>query len=162
MKRKIKSLTSLIKIVRKLKKESKIIGFTNGVFDILHPGHIDYLEKAKKYVDVLILGLNSDKSVRKIKGRLRPLNTQYERAYVLSGLEAVDYIVIFDELTPYNLIKAIKPDYLFKGGDWKSEEVVGRDIVISSGGKVITLPYIKNYSTTLLLKKIWRKKHIVL
>lgn len=155
---KIRSLNSLLRILSRLRREGKKIGFTNGVFDILHPGHIDYLQKAKKQVDVLILGINSDRSVKKIKGKSRPINTQRDRAKVLAGLEAVDYIVIFNEETPYQLISSIKPDYLFKGSDWKREEIVGREIVESLGGKVVTIPYLKGYSTTGLLRKIWKRK----
>lgn len=158
MKGKIKSLKSILGIVNALRKKGKIIGFTNGVFDILHPGHIDYLEKAKKCVDILILGLNSDNSVKAIKGRSRPINTQWHRASVLAGLEAIDYIVIFEDKTPYELIRRLKPDYLFKGADWRSKEIVGKNFVRSYGGKVIILPYLKGYSTTKLLKKIWRMK----
>jgi D-beta-D-heptose 7-phosphate kinase/D-beta-D-heptose 1-phosphate adenosyltransferase len=157
MKSKLKSLSSILRIVRRLRKEGKKIGFTNGCFDILHRGHVDYLSKAKGFVDVLIVGLNSDKSVRKIKGRGRPINKEEDRAALLSALEVVDYIVIFDEETPYNLIKTIKPDYLFKGADWDLEKVVGRDIVESYGGKVVLLPYLKGYSTSSLIKKICRK-----
>lgn len=154
MEKKIKSLNSILKIVSRLRSQGKTTGFTNGCFDILHPGHIDYLEKAKKYVDVLIVGLNSDSSVRKIKDKSRPFNNQKDRARVIAGLEAVDYVVIFDTPTPYGIISRIKPDYLFKGGDWKKNKVVGKDFVESYGGKVIILPYLKGYSTTRLAKKI--------
>ncbi len=157
MDKKIKSLNSILRIVSQLRSHRKIIGFTNGCFDILHPGHIDYLGKAKRYVDVLIVGLNSDSSVRKIKGNTRPFNNQQDRAKVIAGLEAVDYIVIFDSPTPYEIISKIKPDYLFKGGDWKKNKVVGREIVESYGGKVVILPYLKGYSTTQLVKKICTK-----
>jgi len=155
--KKVKTIDSLLKILKKLKVEGKTIGFTNGCFDILHPGHIAYLENARKYVDILILGLNSDKSVRKIKGKLRPLISERDRARVVSALEAVDYVVIFDEETPYRLIKIIKPDYLFKGADWKVDDVVGKDIVESYGGYVKSIPYLKKYSTTKLINKIWKK-----
>ena len=155
--KKIRTAGSLLRVLRKLKSEGKTIGFTNGCFDILHPGHIEYLENIKRYVDILVLGLNSDKSVRKIKGKLRPVVTEIDRARVLSALEMVDYVVIFDEETPYELINVIKPKYLFKGADWKLNEVVGRDIVESYGGKVISIPYLEEYSTTKLLKKIWKK-----
>lgn len=157
MESKLKSLSSIVRMVRKLRGEGKKIGFTNGCFDILHRGHVDYLSRAKSFVDVLIVGLNSDKSVRKIKGRGRPINKEEDRAALLSALEVVDYIVIFDEETPYNLIKAIRPDYLFKGADWDLEKVVGREIVESYGGKVVLLPYLKGYSTSSLIRKICRR-----
>ncbi len=157
MDKKIKSLNSILRIVSRLRSQGKIIGFTNGCFDILHPGHIDYLERAKKYVDVLIVGLNSDSSVRKIKGNTRPFNNQQDRAKVISSLQAVDYVVIFDTPTPYEIISQIKPDYLFKGGDWKKDKVVGKNFVESYGGKVRILPYLKGYSTTGIAKKICTK-----
>jgi len=157
VKRKIKSIGSILKLVSQLRREGKSIGFTNGCFDILHPGHVSYLRKAKKYVDVLILGLNSDRSVKKNKGPNRPFNNEKDRAEVVAGLEAVDYVVIFDAPTPYDIIKKIKPDYLFKGGDWRKQEVVGRDILESYGGKVVIVPYLKGYSTTSMVKKICRK-----
>lgn len=157
MDKKIKSLSSILRIVSRFRREGKSIGFTNGCFDILHPGHVHYLERAKKYVDILILGLNSDKSVRKIKGPNRPVNNHNDRAKVIAGLDAVDYVVIFDDPTPYEIVKKIKPDYLFKGGDWKKSEVVGREIVESYGGRVVIIPYLKGYSTTSVIKKICRK-----
>ncbi len=155
--KKVETIDSLLKILKKLKSKGKTVGFTNGCFDILHPGHIAYLENAGEYADILILGLNSDKSVRKIKGKSRPLVSEEDRARVVSALEAVDYIVIFDEETPYQLIKAIKPDYLFKGADWKVDDVVGKDVVESYGGCVKSIPYLKKYSTTKLIRKIWKK-----
>lgn len=161
MDKKIKALNTVLKLVKKFKKQGKIIGFTNGCFDILHPGHIDYLQRAKKYVDVLIVGLNSDRSVKKIKGKTRPFNKELDRALVLSGLNSVDYITIFDSPTPYELINLIRPHYLFKGSDWKNSIVVGRDILESYGGKVVLFPYLKGYSTTKLIKRIWKRRYIV-
>lgn len=151
---KIKNLNQLKKTVSDLKKRGKKIVFTNGCFDILHFGHIKYLEAAKKKGDILIIGLNSDASVRKIKGETRPLNREKERAYVLSGLSCVDFVVIFKEKTPYNLINALKPDILVKGGDWQVERIVGAGIVKKSGGKVFSIPFVKGFSTTKLIKKI--------
>ncbi|MDP8216498.1 MAG: adenylyltransferase/cytidyltransferase family protein [Candidatus Kaelpia imicola] len=157
MKNKVFSLVLLQRRIKNLKKEGKVIGFTNGCFDILHPGHVDFISEAKKHVDSLVVGLNSDSSVRAIKGKSRPINNQNYRAEVLSALEDVDHIVVFDEPTPYEVIFLIKPDYLFKGADWRDKIVVGRDILREYGGKVKLLPYLKGYSTTSILKKICRK-----
>ena len=154
MHNKIKTQKQIEVIAKRLKVQSKKIVFTNGCFDILHRGHVEYLEKAKAAGDVLVVGLNTDKSVKCIKGPDRPVNKEVDRAVVLSGLSAVDYIVLFNEDTPLNLIKAVKPQVLVKGGDWKSEDIVGSDIVKASGGKVISIPFVKGYSTTKLLNKI--------
>lgn len=151
---KIKPLSELAKILKKLKTNGKKIVFTNGCFDILHTGHISYLEKAKSLGDILVVGLNSDSSVKKIKGQNRPIVSQKNRAKVLSGLSAVDFIVVFNILTPINLIKAIMPDVLVKGGDWKIKDIVGAKFVQSYGGKVKPLPYIKGFSTKKLIRKI--------
>ena len=125
----IKSWDEISSIVSELKNKEKKIVFTNGCFDILHIGHVKYLEKAKSFGDILILGLNSDLSVQRLKGKNRPINTQDDRAYILASLEAVDFVVIFDEDTPFDLIKLIKPDMLIKGSDYNDKEVVGQDIV---------------------------------
>jgi D-glycero-beta-D-manno-heptose 1-phosphate adenylyltransferase len=151
---KIKNLPSAAIAIRKLRKNNKKIVFTNGCFDILHAGHITYLSKAKSLGSVLVIGLNSDSSVKKIKGKSRPIVSQKNRALLLAGLEAVDFVVIFNELTPARLIKAIKPDVLVKGGDWKKEKIVGAKFVESYGGKVKSLKYIKGLSTRGLIKKI--------
>ncbi|MEW6171226.1 MAG: D-glycero-beta-D-manno-heptose 1-phosphate adenylyltransferase [Candidatus Omnitrophota bacterium] len=153
---KIKNLSSLKKIVTRIKKQDKTIVFTNGCFDILHLGHIKYLEEAKKQGDILIVAVNSDSSVRKIKPG-RPINKELDRQKVLASLSSVDYVVLFNQETPLNLIKAIKPDILIKGGDWKPDKVVGKNIVECYGGKVKIINYLKGYSTTNLLKKIIRK-----
>jgi rfaE bifunctional protein nucleotidyltransferase chain/domain len=160
MKNKVISKSLLLKKIRKIRKENKTVGFTNGCFDIIHPGHIDFISRAKKQVDFLILGLNSDSSVKAIKGKGRPINDQVFRAKVLSALEDVGSIVIFNEPTPYQIISFLKPDYLFKGSDWKGKVVVGRDILKEYGGKVRLLPYLKGYSTTSVLKKICRKSTV--
>jgi|SRR5438552_18114748 len=141
-------------LISQLKSENKKIVFTNGVFDILHRGHVQYLNEAKKLGDSLIVGINSDSSVRKIKGNNRPVMNENDRAYVLTNLKAVDYVVIFEEENPYNLIKNIQPDFLVKGGDWKKGEIIGSDIVEKSGGKVLCLKYLVNYSTTSIIQKI--------
>lgn len=151
---KLKTLDKLIKIVAGLKKKGKKIVFTNGCFDILHLGHIRYLKEAKGLGDILLIGLNSDNSVRSLKKKDRPLVREKDRAEILSALEAIDYIVIFDELTPKNLIDKIIPNVLVKGGDWKKEEVVGRDMVEAHGGEVVIIPEVKGYSTSVLIKKI--------
>jgi D-beta-D-heptose 7-phosphate kinase/D-beta-D-heptose 1-phosphate adenosyltransferase len=158
IKEKIKSKTEILKLVTKLKKKKKIIGFTNGCFDILHRGHIYFLEKTKRKVDILIVGLNSDSSIKKIKGNTRPINNEKDRAYLLASLRSVDYIVLFDEQTPYNLIRGIKPHYIFKGKDWEKDKVVGKDIVENYGGKVILIPYLGRYSTSKIISKIWKIK----
>ncbi len=142
------------KIVDKLKKEGKKIVFTNGCFDILHLGHIRYLSEAKKLGDFLIVAINSDSSVRRIKGNKRPIIDEKARAEIIAALEFVDMVIIFSEDTPYNIIKRLKPDILVKGGDWKEDEIVGADIVKKSGGKVLTIPYITGYSTTSIVEKI--------
>ncbi len=150
----ILSLRRLKSIVAFLRKKHKRIVFTNGCFDILHPGHIRYLKEAKNKGDILIVGINSDSSVRKIKGTDRPIFKQRERAEALSSLRAVDYVVIFNEITPLKLIKAIKPDFLVKGGDWNLKRIVGGEFVSSYGGKIISTPYFKGYSTTGIMERI--------
>ena len=134
-------------------KNQKIV-FTNGCFDLLHLGHLDYLVKAADLGDVLIVGLNSDNSVRRLKGENRPLLDQNARANLLAGFSFITKVVIFDEDTPYELIKLVKPDILVKGKDYKKEEVVGYDIVQKNGGEVITLDLVEGYSTTDLIRKI--------
>ena len=151
---KIKSLPELKRIVPNLKKKGKKIVFTNGCFDLLHPGHIYYLKEAKKKGDILILGLNSDSSVRKLKGKGRPLIPQKDRAEILANLKFIDYIFIFNELTPAKAVRAISPDVLVKGGDYKKEDVVGGKFVAEKGGKVLIIPFLKGHSTTQLIKKI--------
>lgn len=135
--------------VEKLRAEGKKIVFTNGCFDIIHIGHVRYLKEAKKLGDILIVALNSDSSVAELKPG-RPINTESYRAEVLASLEMVDYIAVFSEDTPYELIKLLKPDVLVKGGDWKREDIVGSDIV----PEVHSLPYIKGASTTEIVEKI--------
>jgi rfaE bifunctional protein nucleotidyltransferase chain/domain len=138
---------------RKDHPAAKIV-FTNGVFDIIHRGHVQYLEQARLHGDLLIVGLNSDASVRRLKGELRPFNNQEDRAYVLSRLKPVDHVCIFDQDTPLELIKAVKPNVLIKGGDYTIDQIVGREYVEKSGGSVHTIPLIKGRSTTNLLEKI--------
>lgn len=144
----------LSEILGKHQTNGKKIVFTNGVFDILHKGHVDYLNKAKELGDILVVGINSDSSVKRIKGSKRPIVPQSDRAAVISNLRSVDYVCIFDEDTPYETIKMLRPDFLVKGADWKIEEVIGRDIVEGRGGKVVTLEYLSGKSTTNIIQKI--------
>ena len=153
----IVTLKKLKEILEKLRKQNKKIVFTNGCFDIIHSGHIRILKKAKEKGDVLIVGLNSDKSVRKIKGKKRPIMNEKDRALILDSIRYVDYVVLFDEETPYNLIKEIEPDVLVKGSDYKLSEVVGADIVIKKGGEVFLVPLLKGKSTTNVIEKILKK-----
>ena len=139
--------------IRKKIKNKKIV-FTNGCFDILHSGHVKYLEQAKGLGDILIIGINSDDSVRELKGDSRPINTLNDRAFVLSGLNVVDYIIAFDELTPLKLISQVLPDILVKGGDYKIDDIVGNDFVEKNGGIVETVPYLDGVSTTDIINKI--------
>jgi D-glycero-beta-D-manno-heptose 1-phosphate adenylyltransferase len=132
--------------------------FTNGCYDILHPGHVDLLARARALGDGLIMGLNSDASVRRIKGDLpgpkRPVNSQAERAFVLAGLASVDFVVLFDDDTPLELIRAVRPQVLVKGGDWDVSRIVGREVVEADGGQVVSLPLLPGYSTTGLIARL--------
>ena len=146
----IKSIDEITALAMELKDRGKKIVFTNGCFDLLHSGHVQYLETAKSFGDVLILGLNSDKSVESLKGKGRPINSQNDRTYILAALEAVDYVVIFDGDTPYNLIKAIKPQILVKGGDYKGIKVIGEDIV----DELKLVDFVDGKSSSQIIKKI--------
>mgnify|MGYP000915489952 FL=1 len=139
-----------------LRAQGKKIAFTNGCFDILHVGHVRYLREAKKTADILVLALNSDSSVRSIKGEKRPLVTESERAEVLAALEFIDFVTIFPELTPLELINFLKPDVLIKGGDWPEEKVIGREEVRQWGGRVAIIPEVEGKSTTNVVEKIIR------
>ena len=156
---KIVDRNTLQKICQRRKKALHRMVFTNGCFDILHAGHVDYLNKARKHGDYLVVALNSDSSVRSIKGPSRPINPQLYRAKVLASLECVDYVTIFDELDPGALIKQIVPDILVKGADWEENEIIGRDIVVRHGGKVIRIPFKYDISTTNLIKQISNKSN---
>jgi len=151
--KKILDRKGIQKLSCRLRAEGKKIVFTNGCFDILHAGHVRYLKQARKLGDVLIVGLNSDRSVSAIKPG-RPINSEKNRAEVLAGLAAVDYVVVFSEKTPYSLIKALKPDILVKGGDWKKEDIVGSDIA----KETYSLPFVKGISTTKIIEKIIRTR----
>jgi len=136
------------------KRNGKKVVFTNGCFDLLHPGHIRSLEKARALGDVLIVGINSDESVRTLKGEGRPVIPEQERAEILASLECVDAVLIFDELTPQNVVARLVPDVLVKGGDWPGNQIVGREEVEAAGGKVVLVDVVQGYSTTDILKKI--------
>lgn len=156
--KKVKNFPEIKKIARKLREENKKIVFTNGCFDILHSGHIKLLKKAKGLGDVLIVGLNTDSSVKKIKGKNRPVINEKQRLEVLSAIEFIDYIVPFNQITPKKLIEIIKPDIIVKGGDYKKEEVVGKETVEKYGGIIYIFPLVKNISTTEIIKKIKQMK----
>jgi D-beta-D-heptose 7-phosphate kinase/D-beta-D-heptose 1-phosphate adenosyltransferase len=144
----------ILEIRAKLKAEKKKVVFTNGCFDVLHAGHVDYLNKAKAEGDVLILGLNSDASMKRIKGEKRPIVCQEERAFILSNLKAVDYVTLFDEDTPQEIISELIPDVLIKGADWSIDKIVGRDIVEANGGEVKTISFVTDQSTTNIIQTI--------
>lgn len=150
----IKTLDELAEIRNDLKLQKKKVVFTNGVFDILHAGHVDYITKAKAKGDILIVAVNSDSSVKKIKGELRPIVPQNERAFIISSLKPVDYVTIFNEETPYEVIKKLIPDVLVKGSDWSIADIVGRDIVEANGGKVETIDFVNDSSTTNIIKTV--------
>ncbi|MDA8791708.1 D-glycero-beta-D-manno-heptose 1-phosphate adenylyltransferase [Bacteriovoracaceae bacterium] len=139
--------------ISKLKLEDKKIVFTNGCFDILHRGHVSYLNEAKRLGDILVVGLNSDSSVKRLKGESRPINQENDRMFVLENLKSVDYVVLFQEDTPLEIIKTIKPNILVKGGDWPIEKIVGHEIVMQNGGKVLSLNFVDGYSTTKIIEK---------
>lgn len=143
-----------LSFINKLKNENKKIVFTNGVFDIIHRGHVEYLSEAKLLGDILIVGLNSDSSVKMIKGDNRPIVPEVNRAFVLANLKPVDYVIIFSDNTPYKLINIIKPDILVKGADWDEDKIVGADIVRSYGGEIKRINYVENNSSTNIIDKI--------
>jgi D-glycero-beta-D-manno-heptose 1-phosphate adenylyltransferase len=151
---KVFSLSELIEVRLRWKTNRKKVVFTNGVFDILHRGHVEYLAAAKSLGDELIVGINSDASVKKIKGPRRPVVVESDRAFLVSQLVPVDAVCIFEQETPYDIINALLPDVLVKGADWKVDDVVGKDVVERSGGKVFTLPFVPRHSTTLLIERI--------
>ncbi len=157
MREKIKEKKDLCQIVQALKGKGKRIVFTNGCFDLLHVGHIRYLEKAKSLGDILVVGVNSDRSVREIKGPLRPILSEEERAEVISGLGCVDYVTLFDEPTPLQLITSLQPHVLVKGGDWAKETVVGKEVIEASGGEVVIVPYIEGPSSSNIIETIIRR-----
>ncbi len=151
---KLKTISQMKAILRRLRGREKRVVFTNGCFDILHVGHIRYLRKARKLGDVLVIGLNTDRSVREIKGERRPVVSEKERAEVLSALEFVDYVVLFDEPHPLHLIAALKPHILVKGADWPKNKIIGRDVVEKVGGRVVRIPLVPGASSTGVIEKI--------
>ena len=152
--KKIKNINAIKSIVARLKIRRKKVVFTNGCFDILHVGHIRYLRKARSLGDILVVGLNTDRSVRQIKGEKRPIVPQGERAEVLAALEFVDYVVLFDEPDPFVLIEKVKPTILVKGADWPKDKIIGRDVVEEAGGRVVRIPLVPGASSTGVIEKI--------
>ncbi len=159
LKAKIKNPNALKKIIAGLKARGKKIVFTNGCFDLLHYGHIKYLQDAKKKGDILVVAINSDASVRRIKGKIRPLINQKDRLKIIAALESVNYAVLFNEDTPIKVIKLLKPDILVKGADWKKNHIVGGDFVLGYGGGVCTIKFVKGRSTTNLINKIVKSQN---
>ena len=143
-----------VRLVERLRAAGKTIVFTNGVFDLLHPGHLRYLQHARSLGDALIVGVNSDRSVRSNKGEGRPITPEAERAEIVAALSCVDAAVIFDEDTPHAIISALQPDVLVKGADWAPDAIVGRDVVEARGGRVVRVPIAAGFSTTAILEKI--------
>ena len=147
-------LKQLLPVVRRLQRQGKIVAFTNGCFDILHIGHLDAMEQIKRHADCLIVAINSDASVRRLKGPGRPVVPAAERARMMASLKPVDYVVLFSEDTPLKVIQTLRPNLLAKGADWKLDKIVGKEVVESAGGRVLAVPYKKNHSTTRLLQRI--------
>ena len=158
IKNKIISQDSLVGLLAIWKFQNKRVVFTNGCFDLLHLGHIDYLSKARDHGEILIVGVNTDDSVKRLKGNSRPLTDEQSRSMIMASLHFVDAVVLFDEDTPYELIKLVQPDVLIKGNDYKPEEVVGYDIVKKKGGEVVTIDLVEGYSTSAIEQKIKQGK----
>jgi D-beta-D-heptose 7-phosphate kinase/D-beta-D-heptose 1-phosphate adenosyltransferase len=151
---KLKSLEDIQAIVVAARNDGKRVAFTNGCFDLLHRGHVHVLREARACGDVLIVGINSDESVKQIKGPARPVLPESDRCELVGAMEMVDFVVLFNEPDPYILISAIRPDVLVKGGDWNSEKIIGADLVEEGGGRVVVVPYIKGFSTTEIIERI--------
>jgi rfaE bifunctional protein nucleotidyltransferase chain/domain len=158
MRNKIMTLARAQALREQARSQGKKVAFTNGCFDLLHAGHVDYLELARAQADLLIVGLNSDASLRRLKGEGRPLNAELDRAAVLAGLACVDAVVIFGEDTPYELIAALAPDVLVKGADWAEGQIVGADLVTAHGGRVFRAPLTAGRSTSALIERIARSR----
>ena len=154
MHRKIKTVQELLPLLAILRATGRKIVFTNGCFDLIHTGHTRYLEKAKSLGDVLVVAVNSDASVRGIKGKKRPINAAADRMETLAALESVDFVTSFEEADPYRVISELQPDVLVKGGDWPVEKIIGRDVVEARGGRVVNVPYVEGASTTGIIEKI--------
>jgi len=150
------TIADAVALVAEVRAGGKTVVFTNGVFDLLHPGHVRYLQHARAMGDLLIVGVNSDRSVRAIKGPSRPITTQDERAELIAALACVDAAVVFDEDTPWQLIAALQPDVLVKGADWAEDAIVGREIVAARGGRVVRVPIESGYATTAIIDRIRR------
>jgi rfaE bifunctional protein nucleotidyltransferase chain/domain len=151
---KVRSLDELKTLTAAARTHGKIVVFTNGCFDLLHRGHLHLLREAKALGDLLVVAVNSDRSIQTLKGPSRPIVTESHRLELIAALEMVDYVLLFDAPDPYAIISILRPDVLVKGGDWSAEEVVGRDLVEKSGGKVVRVPYLKGFSTTDIIAKI--------
>lgn len=154
MKNKLVTLKNLSDLLSDLKLRKLDVVFTNGCFDIIHPGHIHILEEAKSYGDVLIVGLNSNRSVKNLKGESRPINSESDRIKILCSIKHVDYVIVFDEETPIELIELIKPNFLVKGGDYNKSEIVGADLVEKNGGSVIIIDLLVGYSTSSIIDRL--------
>jgi len=155
---KVLDLPHLLRALASRRQAGERVVFTNGCFDLLHPGHVTYLESARDLGDLLVVGLNSDQSVHRLKGPERPILTQGDRALVLAGLRSVDYVVIFEEDTPLSLIRQVLPDVLVKGGDWATSQIVGREEVERAGGRVTTIPFVTGQSTTGIVEKVLQRR----
>jgi len=151
---KLKNLDELTELAAQARQNGKSVVFTNGCFDILHRGHVHVLRQAKAAGDLLIVALNSDRSVQEIKGAHRPVLPESDRIELIGAMEMVDYVIIFDEPDPYKLIAAIKPDVLAKGGDWSAEKIIGADVVEQAGGRIVMIPYLKGFSTSEIIERI--------
>jgi rfaE bifunctional protein nucleotidyltransferase chain/domain len=154
---KCKQRLELKEIIRSLQHQGKKVVFTNGCFDILHPGHVRYLERARSEGDILVVALNSDSSVRRIKGEHRPVMAEQERAEVIAALACVDFVTLFEEVTPKEIIDDLIPDVLVKGGDWPVDQIVGRQTVEANQGRVLSLPFEQGYSTSRIIDRILQK-----
>ncbi len=154
---KIVGLKDLVQKLNTVRRSGRRMVFTNGCFDIIHAGHLRYLNAARSEGDMLVVGLNSDASVRKIKSQNRPIVPQEQRAEVLAGLACVDYVILFDDPDPLNLIVALKPDVLVKGADWKEEEIIGADVVTARGGRVVRVDLVPDISTTQIIQRIIKR-----
>jgi rfaE bifunctional protein nucleotidyltransferase chain/domain len=151
---KLKSLGEIKAVVVDAHTNGKKVAFTNGCFDLLHRGHVHVLRAARACADLLIVGINSDQSVKQIKGPKRPVLPESDRCELLGAMEMVDFVILFNEPDPYNLISAIRPDVLVKGGDWNTEKIIGADMVEEAGGRVVVVPYMKGFSTTEIIERI--------
>jgi len=151
---KLKSLEEIKAIVNQARNNGKRVAFTNGCFDLLHRGHVHVLRQAKACGDLLIVGINSDESIKQIKGAARPVLPESDRCELLGAMEMVDCVILFNEPDPHNLISALRPDVLVKGGDWNAGKIIGADVVEETGGRVVVVPYIKGFSTTEIIERI--------